>query len=143
MSISKVSVVMFAMFTAACTTTGNYDPATGQSVAVVESGTCLPGQKQDGKSCVCSRERGNYTNCSMQVVAKSPPRSQYSAMRCWDQPAGLYQACLAGSGNYGQNYLPEGQPYRCEYTGDPRCGMMPRPAPPRCRPTPAYPYCAR
>lgn len=112
MSISKLSVVMFAMLTAACTTTGHYDPATGQPVAVVESGTCLPGQKQDGKSCVCSRERGNYVNCSMQVVAKSPPRPQYETTQCLLQTVVTYQDCLRyGLGSAAAPYQVPGSPY--------------------------------
>ncbi len=136
MSISKVSVVMFAMFAAACTTTGNYDPATGQSVAVVESGSCLPGQKQDGKSCICSREHGNYTYCSMRVVAKSP-RPQYEATQCLLQTAVMYQDCLRyGPGSAAAPYQVPGSPYwstppargyryQCNRDGS-GCGYMPR-----------------
>ena len=112
-NLRSLAVLALLMSTAACATTGNYDPATGQSVAVVESGSCLPGQKQDGKSCVCSRERGNYVNCSMQVVAKSPPRPQYEITQCLLQTIVTYQDCLRyGPGSAAAPYQVPGSPYR-------------------------------
>ncbi len=141
MSISKLLLVVSAAMTVtACASTGHFDPATGQSVSVVESGTCVPGEKQDGKSCVCSRKNGNYTNCTMQVLGKAPPTPQYLITRCLGQTEMTYQQCISHPGFYNGS---DGQPYRCEYTGDPRCGYMPRPVFPQsrqCHPTLSSPF---
>lgn len=103
MSVTRKLLALAAgvllMATAACASTGQFDPATGQRVTTVESGVCSPGETQAGKSCICDRRSGNYENCSFRTVAKAPPRSQWSYSDCMLQTLVPFQACLSGALN--------------------------------------------
>lgn len=85
--IKTLATAMFGiclMSLGACASTPvRFNPATGQQVSVIESGSCTSGQIQDGKSCLCERDAwsGNYRNCAFATIgAPSRPAIQISPM---------------------------------------------------------------
>ena len=100
-TLSALAAGVLLMATAACASTGQFDPATGSRVTTIDSGNCTPDQTLDGKRCICdTNSRGNYINCSFRLVAKAaPPRTSWSWTwsQCMGQNLDTFQACQAGS----------------------------------------------
>ncbi len=150
MSITKILAFAVVLFSVSACATGPqyYNPATGARTAVVASGSCSPGDIQDGKSCICERVGGNYENCTLRTVAVRAVSSptEWSYTQCLFQQVPT-QACMAGAlngtshygysnGTYGRTlYGPMGQCVPGQYccprprygeTTHPLCGVMPQ-----------------